>query len=160
MPTPASISWVPCTARVIVLDGFGAIPRGTLQIAPLPLAWPIKDPGDVLDYVLDLSEALAGNEGDSIATLDVEISPNNPGDLTLNSSSAEGTLAILWLAQGFPGTTYAVTVTVGTQSGRTINRTLALPVLSLASESVPPQAITDQYGDPITDQNDNPITTS
>jgi hypothetical protein len=160
MGTPANITWLPSTARLIVLDGFGMIPRGTLQVAPHPLAWPVKDPSDLLDYVFDVSEALAGNEGDSIATLDVQISPSNPGDLTLNSSSAEGTQAILWLSQGFPGTTYAVTITIGTQSGRTIGRTVALPVLALATQTVPAAAITDQTGAPITDQNDNPLTTS
>ena len=160
MGTPANITWIPSTARVILLDGFGTIPRGTLQVAPQPLAWPVKDPGDLLDYVLDVSEALAGNEGDSIAALDVEISPSNPGDLTLNSCSAEGTQAILWMSQGFAGTTYAVTITVGTQSGRTIARTVSLPVLALATQSVPAAAITTQTGAPITDQNDNALTTS
>ena len=38
-----------------------------------------KGPSDTLDYVLDISEAIAGNEGDAIATLDVLISPSNPG---------------------------------------------------------------------------------
>jgi hypothetical protein len=114
------------------------------------LAWPVKDP----------SEAIAGNEGDSIATLDVGISPNNPGDLTLQSSSADGDLAIMWFAAGFAGTTYAVTVTIGTNSGRIIGRTVNLPVLSLATPPVPPDAITDQTGAPIMDQADQPITTN
>jgi hypothetical protein len=160
MGTPANITWIPSTARVILLDGFGMIPRGTLQVAPQPLTWPVKDPGDLLDYVLDVSEALAGNEGDSIATLDVQISPSNPGDLALNSSSAEGTQAILWMSQGFAGTTYAVTITVGTQSGRTLARTVSLPVMALATQTVPATAVTTQTGAPITDQNDNPLTTS
>jgi hypothetical protein len=82
------------------------------------------------------------------------------GDLTLNSSSAEGTQAILWLSQGFAGTTYAVTIIVGTQSGRTIARTVSLPVVALATQSVPAAAITTQTGSPITDQNDQALTTS
>ncbi len=160
MGTAAAYSWIPSTARVIIIDGFGMVPRGTVPILQPPLAWPVKDPSDTLDYVVDISEAIAGNEGDSIATLDVGISPNNPGDLTLQSSSADGDLAIMWFAAGFAGTTYAVTVTIGTNSGRIIGRTVNLPVLSLATPPVPPDAITDQTGAPIMDQADQPITTN
>lgn len=161
MATPATYSWIPSTARVIVLDGFGIIPRGSPPpIFQPPLSWPPKDPTDTLDYVIDISEAVAGNEGDAIATLDVVTSPSNPGDLTLVSSSADGTLAILWFNEGFPGINYAVTVTIGTNSGRTIGRTVTLPVVSLATPPVPPSAITDQSGAPISDQTDQPITTN
>ncbi len=160
MGTPASFTWVPSTARVVVLDGFGAIPRGSLQLPQLPLSWPSKDPGDTLDYIIDISEAVSGNEGDSIATLDVQVMPSNPGDLILQSSSADGLQAILWLAQGAPGTVYAVNVTIGTNSGRVIARTIDLPVVALASSAVPPNAITDQTGAPLEDQGLAPITTS
>jgi hypothetical protein len=160
MPTPATYSWIPSTARVVFVDGFGTIPRGTLQLPPLPLTWPAKDPTDTLDYVFDISEAIAGNEGDSIATLDVAIIPSNPGDLTLVSSTADGDQAILWLGGGMAGTVYAVTVTAGTNSGRVIGRTVTLPVITLATQPPPSNAITDQSGMPITDQNGLPITTS
>ena len=160
MATQAAYTWIPSTARVILLEGFGTVPRGTLQVPCPSPAWPAKDPSDTLDYVVDISEAVAGNEGDAIATLDVSILPNNAGDLTLHSSSADGDQAILWLTGGLAGTIYAVNVLIGTNSGRVLNRTINLPVLQLA---VPPQlsnAITDQTGAPITDQSDAPITTS
>jgi hypothetical protein len=160
MATPATYSWIPSTARVIVIDGFGTVPRGTVQLLQPPLSWPTKDPTDTLDYVLDISEVIAGNEGDAIATLDVVISPSNPGDLTLLSSSADGALAIMWFNAGFAGTTYAITVSMGTNSGRMIGRTVSLPVLSLATPPTPPDAIIDQTGAPITDQTDAPITTN
>jgi hypothetical protein len=159
MATPASYSWIPSTARLVVLDGFGIAPRGTPPCAP-PLCWPAKDPSDTLDFILDISEAIAGNDGDAIATLDVVISPANPGDLTLQSSSADGTQAILWLTAGFAGTTYAVTVTAGTNAGRVIGRTINLPVVALATPPVPPGTLTDQTGAPITDQTDAPIITT
>jgi hypothetical protein len=160
MATQAVYSWVASTARVIVLDGFGAVPRGTPQIPQPLLQWPAKDPSDTLDYVLDISEAIAGNEADAIMTLDIAIGPNDPGDLTLQSASANGFQAIMWMTAGFAGINYAVTVTVGTNSGRTLNRTLILPVLSLATPPVPQQAIVDQTGAPITDQTDQPILAS
>jgi hypothetical protein len=124
------------------------------------LAWPAKDPTETLDYVLDVSEALAGNEGDAIATVDVQIIPDNPGDLALQSSSADGSQAILWLTAGFSGTTYAVTITIGTNSGRVLARTVNLSVVTLAVQPIIPNAITDQTGAPITTQTDSPITTS
>jgi hypothetical protein len=160
MATQAVYSWIASTARVIVLDGFGTVPRGTPQVVPLPLQWPVKDPSDTLDYVLDISEAIAGNEGDAIKTLDVVIGPSNPGDLTLQSASASGFQAILWLTAGFAGTIYAVTVSMGTNSGRMLSRTVLLPVLGLATPPVPPEAIMDQTGAPITDQTDQPILAS
>jgi hypothetical protein len=161
MGTPANYTWIPSTARVIVVDGFGMLPRGTIQYLQAPQSWPAKDPSDTLDFVLDISEAIAGNEGDSIATLDVQISPSNPGDLSVQSTSADGDQAILWLAGGIAGTVYAVTVNVGTNSGRMIARTVSLPVLSLASPPVMLQnSITDQTGAALTDQYGNPITIS
>ena len=127
---------------------------------PPALALATKDPGDTLDYVFDICEALAGNDGDAIATLDVAIYPDNPGDLTLQSSSADGDQAILWLTGGFAGTIYAVTVTVSTNSGRFLNRTVSLPVLSLATPPVSQSDIITETGVPITTQTDQPITAS
>ena len=157
MATQAAYSWIPSTARVIVLDAPGIAPRGTLPCAPAVLNWPPKDPTDTLDFTVDISEVIAGNEGDAIATLDVVIGPSNPGDLTLVGSSADGDLAILWLSAGFAGVVYSVTVTIGTNSGRIIGRTINLPVVALATPPVPPEALTDQSGDPITDQTDAAI---
>jgi hypothetical protein len=160
MPTRATYTWQPSTSRVVVVEGFGPYPRGVLQTQPPALIWPIKDPGDVLDYVFDLSDALAGNDGDAIATIDVSIYPNNTGDLTLQSSSADGDQAVLWLAGGVAGTTYAVTVVVGTNSGRIFSRTVSLPVEALATPVVANNVITDQTGAPLTDQTGASLTTS
>lgn len=161
MSTAATHSWQPTTARTVVVEGFGPYPPGVLQTQPPALIWPVKDPGDVLDYVFDLSDALAGNDGDAIATLDVAISPDNTGDLTLHSSSADGDLAILWLASGVAGTTYAVTVVVGTNSGRVFSRTVSLPVQALTTQpSSASNVITDQNGAPITNQTGAALTTN
>jgi hypothetical protein len=160
MSSTTSYSWIPSTARVVIVDGFGTIPRGVFQPVPPQLAWPTKDPNDALDYVFDISQALQGNEGDAIASLDVVISPANPGDLTLTSSSVDGMRAILWLSAGFAGTVYIVTITVGTNAGRSLSRTVMLPVQALATPPVPAAAITDQTGAPITDQTGQPITAS
>ena len=160
MSTPVQFVWQASTSRVVVPDGFGPFPRGTWQTVPDPLSWPVKDPGDTLDYVVDLCRALAGDTGDGIATLDVAISPNNTGDLTLAFSRADGDRAILWLTAGIAGTTYAVTVVIGTNSGRTLSRTISLQVATLATPSPFGNNITDQTGAPLTDQSGNPLTIS
>ncbi len=159
MSTPASHVSKPSSARTVILDSFIPVPRGAAAAAPPPLNWPTKDPGDVLDYGFDISPALVGNPGDGIATLDVTIAPNNPGDLSLVSASADGSIAILWLSAGQPGTVYVITIVIGTTSGRVLQRSILLPVLYLSTPSVPPTAIQTSSGLIITDQNGNPVLT-
>jgi hypothetical protein len=151
-------SWQPSTARIVSVEGFGPFPRGVLQTQPPPLVWPVKDPGDVLDYGIDLTDALAGDPTDSAATVTVTIYPGNTGDLALQSTSTEGDLAVLWLSAGIAGTTYAVTVVIGTANGRIFSRTISLPVAALATPPATDTDLTNENGVPITDQTGAPIT--
>lgn len=157
MATPATHVWKPSTARTVVIDSFIPVPRGSTAVAPAPLNWPTKDPNDVLDYRLDIAPAIVGNPGDSIATIDVSISPNAPGDLTLNSVTADGAEAVFWLSAGQAGTIYTVTIAIGTTNGRMLKRSVLLPVLLLSVPPVPSTAILTATGVVLTDQNGNPI---
>jgi hypothetical protein len=157
MSTPATHVWKPSAARTVVLDSFIPVPRGSAAIAPPPLNWPTKDPMDVLDYKFDITRAVAGNSGDSIATIDATIEPNNPGDLTMNSATADGTVAVLWLADGQTGTIYTVTLIITTVNGRTIQRSILLPVINLSVPPISPNALMTDTGVVLTDQNGNPI---
>jgi hypothetical protein len=157
MSTPAAHVWKPSNARTVVLDAFIPVPRGSAAVAPPPLNWPTKDPSDVLDYQFDISLAVAGNDGDSIATLDVTVEPANPGDLTLNSASADGTMAVLWLSGGQAGIVYTITLVIATTNGRTIQRSILLPVLYLSVPPIPPNALITDAGVTLTDQNGNPV---
>jgi hypothetical protein len=157
MSTPANHTWKPSNARIVVIDSFVPVPRGTTAVAPAFLNWPAKDPGDILDYALDIAPAIAGNDGDGIATLDVAILPSNPGDLAVQSSTTDGTRAILWLEEGQAGTVYTVTFSISTNSGRWIQRSILLPVLSLAAPPIPVDALITQTGTPLVDQNGNPV---
>jgi len=141
----------------VLLDAFVPVPRGSAASSPPPLNWPAKDPTDVLDYQLDISPAVIGDEGDAIAALDVSIAPNEPGDLSLHSAYADGTSAVIWLAGGQVGTVYTVTLLVTTSCGRTLQRSVLLPVLSLSSPTIPITAIRTNAGLVITDQNGNPV---
>ncbi|MDE8348947.1 MAG: hypothetical protein POG74_05605 [Acidocella sp.] len=159
MSTLASHLWRPSNARYVQIDGFVATPRGP-QIPPATaLVWPAKDPGDTLDYVFDIMPALTANPGDTIATLDVTINPANPGDLTLISTSADGPRAVLWLSGGQPLTNYTVTLNITTNGGRALARSVALPVVSLASVPAPAAALTTLNGQVLTDPTGTPLTT-
>lgn len=169
MLTTLTHVWRPSGARRVTLDGFGPIARGTTQSVPAPLSWAAKDPSDVLDYEFDISSVLAGNDGDVISVVNVTISPGNASagspsgasastdDLVANSVVADGSLVVIWFAGGAAGTVYAVQISVGTSSGRTINRVVLLPCLALASASQAALALTTDQGSIVTDQFGNPI---
>ncbi len=109
MSTTLSHVWKPSHARLVTIDSFIPVPRGSSAAAPPPLNWPTKDPGDILDYILDIGPAIVGNDGDGIATATVSLAPSNPGDLELQSTTADGSRIILWLSGGQAGTVYTIT---------------------------------------------------
>jgi hypothetical protein len=157
MPTPASHVWRPSCARFVAIDSFVPLPRGSSAVAPPLLNWPTKDPGDTLDYEVDISPALVGNDGDSIATIDATIAPDSAGDLSVISMTADGSRCIFWLTAGQSGTTYTITIIVGTINGRTVQRSVLLPVLYLSVPPIPSDALETGAGTVVTDQNGNPI---
>ncbi len=75
----------------------------------------------------------------------------------MDNVSADGYRIIIWLSAGQAGTTYNVTVKAALTSGRTIQRTLLLPVVAMSMPSVPANSIETTTRDPLTDQNGNPI---
>lgn len=111
----------------------------------------------MLDYQLDITPALIGNDADTIATLDVSVAPNEPGDLSVDSARTDGASAVLWLSGGQSGTVYTLTLLITTVNGRTVQRSIFLPVLSLSSPAAPSTAIVTNTGLMITDQNGNPV---
>jgi hypothetical protein len=121
------------------------------------LNWPTKDPGDVLDYILDIGPAIVGNDADGIATLTVTVSPSNPGDLLVQSTTADGSRVVLWLAAGQAGTIYTITFNINTVNGRSLQRSVLLPVLLLSVPAIPPGALITTAGSVLTDQNGNPM---
>lgn len=157
MATTASHVWRPSSSRVLLLDGFVPGPRGIPARPPAPLRWPPKDPGDVLDYQLDVSAALAGNDGDAIATLDVLITPSDVGDVSLVSSAADGSRAILWLQGGQAGTTYTVRLTISTEAGRQLSRSISLPVVAFATLGSSTLPLTLEDGTALVDNNGNAL---
>lgn len=144
-------------ARLVTFDGFVPVPRGAIAAPPVMPSWPVKDPGDVLDYVADFSSAIQGDLGDSLATFTAASSPNSTGDVVINSAAFDGTQAVLWLSAGNSGTVYTVTLVVTMTSGRTISRSVVLPVYSLSGQSPTSVVLITNSGQDLTDQNGNPI---
>ncbi len=157
MSVPLSHVWRPSNARSVTADSFIPVPRGSASSAPPPLNWPTKDPGDVLDYILDIHPAIVGNDGDGIASATVSISPSDPGDLDLQSITADGSRIVLWLSGGQAGIIYTITFNIVTISGRSLQRSVLLPVLLLSVPAVPATAIVTATGVMLTDQNGNPL---
>ncbi len=157
MSTAISHVWKPSNARLVLIDSFVPIPRGSKAAAPPPLNWPTKDPGDVLDYILDIGPAIVGNDGDAIATVAVSFAPSDPGDLESQGTSADGSRIVLWLSGGQAGTVYTITFLITTVNGRSLQRSVLLPVLLLSVPLVPASAIVTTAGVVLTDQNGNPV---
>jgi hypothetical protein len=157
LPTTATHIWKPSCSRSVTIDSFVPVPRGSTAVAPAPLNWAAKDPNDVLDYEVSILPAVLGNDSDAISTLDVWTSPSNPGDLVVNSTAADGVVAVLWLAGGQVGTVYTITILITTMTGRTLQRTILLPVLPLSVPPVPSSSLQVAPGVALTDQNGNPV---
>jgi hypothetical protein len=157
MSTTVSHVWKPSNARLVLIDSFVPAPRGSSAAAPAPLNWPTKDPGDVLDYILDIGPAIVGNDGDGIGTVAVSFAPSNPGDLELQSTTADGSRIVLWLSGGQAGTIYTITFLITTTNGRSLQRSVLLPVLPLSVPVASSAAIVTSTGMVLTDQNGNPV---
>ena len=149
--------WRPSKVRTAFVDGSGLLIRGASGAGSL--CWPAKDPADVLDYVLDASGAVLGDGGDSIASLNVQVTPDGVGDLQVQSAAADGERAILWLAGGQPGTTYTVSITISTTAGRVLARSVTLPVLAIATPIAATGALTDSTGALLTNESGQPLLT-
>ena len=147
----------PSTARLVTIDSFIPVPRGSQAVAPPLLNWPAKDPNDVLDYQIEYAPAVIGNDADGIATLDVTVSPNAPGALLVSRTTVDGTCAVLWMSGGQAGTVYVITLTMTTVNGRVVQRSVLLPVISLSSVTVTPLALGTSDGTMITDSSGKPL---
>lgn len=80
-----------------------------------------KDPNAVLDYSIDWTRWLAG---DQIATSQWQV----PVGLTMITDTATTTKTTVWLSGGVAGQSYTVTNRITTTGGRTEDRSFTLSV--------------------------------
>ena len=64
---------------------------------------------------------------------------------------------MLWLSGGQAGTVYTITFLITTINGRSLQRSVLLPVLLLSVPVFPGNAIVTAAGAVLTDQNGNPV---
>jgi hypothetical protein len=134
----------------VVVDGLACNPTSpaSLTVTVGPGSITQLSPLDATAY-----GSLAADLTDQIMKTGIQ-----PGDLVLTSAAADGTRAVLWLSGGQAQTTYTVTVTIMTAAGRTLARSIALPVVALAAVPVPVNALTTSAGQALTDPTGTPLT--
>ncbi|HZT29481.1 MAG TPA: hypothetical protein VFA33_06340 [Bryobacteraceae bacterium] len=81
-----------------------------------------KDPNAVLDYAIDWSKWLAGDQ------IDESEWAVNPTGLTASDEANTPTQATVWLSGGSVGASYTVTNRITTQAGRTDERSFIVQV--------------------------------
>ncbi len=96
------------------------------------LTWPAKDPDEVLDYSVEWSERLEGGEAIVSSSFTVD-----SGTITKDSESFAGTRSQVWLSGGTDGTTVELRNRITTSGGRTLERSIALPIISTSATAVP-----------------------
>lgn len=87
------------------------------------LAWPPKDPDDVLDYSIDWTPVLEV-DGDTLAGATWDV----PDGLTKDSDAIAGAKAVVWISGGEDGVRYEIGCKITTGGGRTYDRTVELVV--------------------------------
>lgn len=136
------------TARTLQVLAF-ASPSQMPSILPA-LAWPAKDPEDVLDYTLDLSPSLLPGEG--IATVNLQVEPEGLGVaqpvLGLNLFADTLTTVRLLASEGLDATTYELAFLVATTQGRVLHVSATLPVAARAPTTIQNAGLTVSAPDP------------
>lgn len=93
------------------------------------LRWPDKDPSDIWDFTLDATAWLAAVE-DDLTAASVACSPDD--ELTVEAiATTEAGLVSVRLSGGQPSTDYRVTMTLTTDAGRVLERSVMLMVRDL-----------------------------
>lgn len=93
--------------------------------APTPLAWPAKDPDELLAYSIDFAERLAGDE-----IISAEWSLIVPAGIDIDDSEYQGTRAIARIGAGTVGLTAKLHCRIVTLAAQTMDETVSLPIAS------------------------------
>jgi hypothetical protein len=89
----------------------------------MSLAWPFKDPDEVLDYSIDWSARMPSDDHIVTSTW-----PSLPSGITVDSDEQTNTTTTLWLSGGTLGQSYSFTNRVVTLGGRTMDQTVTIKV--------------------------------
>ena len=94
----------------------------------MTLSWEPKDPQEVLDYSIDWNNRISS--GDALDSSAWAITTDPDSGLTIDSNTFDGAVgtATVWLSGGTLGQEYALTNTVTTSGGRTMEQTVRLKI--------------------------------
>jgi hypothetical protein len=126
------------------------------------LRWPAMQPGEALDYTLDVTAILA-DTFDRLGSASVRVMPSDSAGLHVDDVTGSGASVTLRLSHGAPGQAYSVAINLRTEAtGRTHTFIVGITMLdrTQTAQQMPIQAfnlVTDQLGTAVTDQAGNPI---
>ncbi len=121
---------------------------GALAAAPAQ-RWPVRQPGDLLDYALDVSFALF-DVADDLAAVAWSASPSGPGELTAVSVGVEGGVITGWMSGGMPGRVYVVRIEATTIAGRKFEWLAGIQVSAILGPIPLPAPASPGFGPPAT----------
>jgi hypothetical protein len=87
------------------------------------LAWPSKDPDEVVDYQVNWTERL--EDGESISTSDFQVAS---GDVDIDSDTFAGPRCTVWLSGGTEGTACVILNRIETSEGRIYDQSVRLRI--------------------------------
>jgi len=92
-------------------------------------SWPVKDPDDVLDYLIDWY-GTAESPGPLLSDSDTVTASawTVPAGITKDSDSFTTTTTTIWLSGGTAGETYILTNHITTAGGRQMDQSVKLKV--------------------------------
>lgn len=89
------------------------------------LFWPAKDPNEILDYSIDWSARLRGNDLITASSFTV----SNTANLAIVANSFNNSVTTVWLAAGSPGRVAEITNHITTSAGRQFQESVTLTII-------------------------------
>lgn len=123
MTNPVPFAWAPSPARRIPLFDVASLPPAARAPSALPMRWPDKPAGALLDFSIDAT-ALQMSTADALS-----MTVNAAGGCALAAAAIGGGIASLWLSGGLAGSDAVIDVSLSTVSGRAARRFIRMKVV-------------------------------
>lgn len=114
-------------------------------IMPQQLCWPMAEPGESLDYTLNMTPALE-DVADSIASATIATAPSGAGEMSVAALVRDDSVLTATLASGMPGRTYQARFHIVTTAGRIFAPTISILVNPASGAWPLPPALSPDFG--------------
>jgi hypothetical protein len=111
-------------------------------------AFPPKFPGAILDWGLDISQAIDPG-ADFILSATVQVAPSGNGELSIDAFGVFGYVLSVTLSSGQPRRDYTLKFTVTMTDGRVFVFVATLCVIPVLPSDIPPLAPSNGFGPPV-----------